>query len=212
MDELPTEAYYDLTGPGGVTVSPGGERVAFTASESDPDGDEKVGSVFTVLADGSRDPHRLTRASAAWNVEWSPDGSKLGVLMARDTDTELRVGREEDGETDESEDKASDEEAEDEAGDADDEEDEENGANGDDEPKPQVWVYDLELGGDARQVTDREHGVRDFDWGPEGERVVIAARDPTDEEEEYLDQRGEGGPSRPSASSTSSTGRGGSTR
>ena len=193
MDELPTEAYYDLTGPGEVAVSSDGERVAFTASESDPDGDEKVGSVFTVLADGSRDPHRLTRASAAWNVEWSPDGSKLGVLMARDTDTELRVGREEDGETDESEDKASDEEAEDEAGDADDGEDEENGGNGE-EPKPQVWMYDLELGGDARQVTDREHGVQDFDWGPEGERVVIAARDPTDEEEGYLDQRGESGP------------------
>lgn len=183
MDELPTDAYYDLTTPGEVAVSPDGERVAFTASESDPGEDEKVGSVFTAPADGSRDPHRLTRASAASNVEWSPDGSKLGVLMARDTDTELRVGRD-----DESEKNGDNEE--DDAADAD---DDEIGGNGD-EPKPQVWVYDLELGGDARQVTDREHGVRDFDWGPEGERVVIAARDPTDEEEDYLDQREEGAP------------------
>jgi dipeptidyl aminopeptidase/acylaminoacyl peptidase len=186
MDELPTDAYYDLTTPGEVAVSPEGDRVAFTASESDPDEDEKVGSVFTVPADGSRDPHRLTRAAAAWNVRWSPDGSRLGVLMARDTDTELRVGR--DGDDERAEDEAGDEGEEDEG------EDEAGGGSGDEEPKPQVWVYDLELGGDARQVTDREHGVRDFDWGPEGERVVIAARDPTDGEEEYLDQREEGGP------------------
>jgi len=192
MDELPTAAYYDLTTPGEVAVSPDGDRVAFTASESDPDEDEKVGSVFTAPADGSRDPHRLTRASAAWNVEWSPDGSKLGVLMARDTDTELRVGRDADDEEGdaEAEDSESDEDDADENGD---DEADENGGNGD-EPKPQVWVYDLELGGDARQMTDREHGVRDFDWGPDGERVVIAARDPTDDEEEYLDQREEGGP------------------
>ncbi|MEF8853172.1 MAG: hypothetical protein V5A44_12160 [Haloarculaceae archaeon] len=101
MDELPTGAYYDLTTPGEVAVSPDGDRVAFTASESDPDEDERPSSVFTVPADGSRDPHRLTRASAAWNVEWSPDGRRLGVLMARDTDTELRVGRDdENGESD----------------------------------------------------------------------------------------------------------------
>ena len=93
MDELPTDAFYDLTTPGQVAVSPDGERVAFTATESDPEADERPSSVFVVPADGSRDPHRLTRASGAWNVAWSPDGSKLGVLMARDTDTVLRVGR-----------------------------------------------------------------------------------------------------------------------
>ncbi|PSP70691.1 S9 family peptidase, partial [Halobacteriales archaeon QH_8_67_27] len=55
-------------------------------------------------------------------------------------------------------------------------------------------MYDLERGGDARQVTDCQEGVREFDWGPDGERVVVSARDLTDEEREYLDQRRDGGP------------------
>ncbi|MFC7141641.1 S9 family peptidase [Halosimplex aquaticum] len=195
MDELPADAIYDRTRPGELAVSPDGDRVAFAASEADSDEDERLQSVFVVPADGSRDPHRLTRASGAWNVEWSPDGSKLGVVMVRDEDIALRVGRD-DANADES-DGGSDTD-----GDGDGEEDDADGENGDgeshgnggDEPKPQVWVYDLELGGDARQVTDREKGVRDFDWGPEGERIVVSARDPTDEEREYLEQRREDGP------------------
>jgi dipeptidyl aminopeptidase/acylaminoacyl peptidase len=191
MDEVPAEAFYDLTAPSGVAVSPDGDRVAFTASESDPEEDERPSSVFTVPADGSRDPHRLTRASGAWNVEWSPDGGRLGVLMARETDTELRVGRDEGDEDGDDDGADGDSEADSEG----DDEDGTEGENGGDEgPKPQVWVYDLERGGDARQVTDRDEGVRGFDWGPDGERVVIAARDPTDEEREYLDQRREDGP------------------
>ncbi|MFB6151246.1 MAG: prolyl oligopeptidase family serine peptidase [Haloarculaceae archaeon] len=196
MDELPTDAFYDLTTPAEVAVSPDGERVAFVASEFDPDGDDRRSSVFVAPADGGREPHRLTRVSDASNVTWSPDGARLGVVMARETDTELRVGRDEsdreslvgeeagDGD-DEDETAGDDEEAEGESAD-------ENG--GDEEPKPQVWVYDLERGGDARQVTDRNRGVRDFDWGRDGERLVASARDPTDEEEEYLDRREEGGP------------------
>ncbi len=49
-------------------------------------------------------------------------------------------------------------------------------------------------GGDARQVTDREEGVREFDWSPDGERLVISSRDPTEEERDYLADRRDGGP------------------
>ncbi|WP_459194361.1 S9 family peptidase [Halosimplex sp. J119] len=185
MDELPADAVYDRTRPTQVAVSPDGDRVAFAASEADPDEDETHQSIFVAPVNGSRDPHRLTRASGAWNVEWSPDGSKLGVVMVRDDDLSLRVGRDDEDEDTQADDGDADEET--------DTEDGSNGANGD-EPKPQVWVYDLELGGDARQVTDREEGVQDFDWGPDGERVVVSARDPTDEEREYLDQRRDEGP------------------
>jgi len=188
MDELPPEAIYDLTRPTEVAVSPDGGRVAFAASEADPDEDVNHQSVFVVPADGGRDPHRLTRASGAGNIEWSPDGSKLGVVMVRDDDLSMRVGREEEDEDDDTDAEADSGDSE-----AEDDTDGENGS-GDDEPKPQVWVYDLELGGDARQVTERDEGVRDFDWGPEGERVVVSARDPSDEEREYLDQRRDDGP------------------
>nr|WP_227375646.1 hypothetical protein [Haladaptatus halobius] len=60
-----------------------------------------------------------------------------------------------------------------------------------DEPKSQVWVFDLERSGDTRQVTDREGGIREFDWGPESDRLVVSARDPTEEEREYLEVRRE---------------------
>ncbi|MFC6752553.1 AAA family ATPase, partial [Halorubrum tibetense] len=63
-----------------------------------------------------------------------------------------------------------------------------------DDPTPQVWLFDLALGGDARQLTDREHGVSEFDWSPDGDRIVVAADDPTDAQREYRDAREEGGP------------------
>ncbi|WP_053948335.1 alpha/beta hydrolase family protein [Halolamina sediminis] len=178
MSELPLHAYYDLTQIGEIAVSPDGDRAAFTTTESDPDADEPVSSLFVVPTDGSRDPHRLTRVSGAGSPQWSPGGDRLGFLAARDEDSDLRVGRDEDEEEDEEE----------EAG--------PNGAGGgsDEEPNSQLWVFDLALGGDAQQITEFEEGVREFDWAPDGERIVVTARDPTEAESAYLDERRDGGP------------------
>lgn len=186
MNKLPTDAIYDLTRPMQVSVSPDGTRVAFQAFEYDRGKNNRRSSVFTVPADGSRDPYRLTRVSDAATMRWSPDSSRLGVVMTRKRDVELQVGS---GETDDDQ--------MDEAGDGSSEADEEDDGidnGGGDDSRPQLWVYDLERGGDARQVTDHDEGIRDFDWGPAGERVVISARDPTDEEEASLKQRRDDGP------------------
>src|SRR5699024_4058570 len=166
---------YDLTTITEFVVLPDGERAAFVATESSRTDDERHSSIFVVPTDGSRPPHRLSRVSDARSPKWSPDGSQLGFLAAREWDMALAVC--EDG---------SDEAVEDEEG------EEETDGKGEDDPKSQLWTFDLEFGGDAIQVTDREEGVREFDWAPDGTRVVISARDPTDDEQEYLDARREG--------------------
>lgn len=187
-DELNLSDFHELAFVGGLELSPDGNRIAFVATESDPEEDVRRNSLFVVPADGSDDPYRLTRASGAGTPKWSPDGTKLGFIAAREQDTALRVGPKDETED---EDKA-DEEGEEK--DADSDETADTGNNNSDEPKAQVWIFDLTRGGDARQVTEREEGVREFDWGPDGDRIVISARDPTDEEQEEIEQRREDGP------------------
>lgn len=177
----PTE-YYDLTIISLPAVSPDGERVAFLATECDRDNDDRHTSLFVVPTDGSDEPYRLSRASDAGNPQWSPAGRYLAFTATRDEDTEFAVKS---AGTDENE------------GDSDgnDEIDVDDGDDGnDDEPESQVWIFDMKRGGDARQVTDRDHGVNDFDWGPDGDRIVVSARDPTENEEKYLDQLEDFGP------------------
>ncbi|MFC7177745.1 TolB family protein [Halosegnis marinus] len=168
MTTLEPDDIYEYTGVLDAALSPSGDRAAFVATEFDPDEDRRRNSVFVVPTDGSRDPYRLTRASDASSPVWGPDGEKLGFLAARETDLAMTVGPNE--------------------------EDDEEEENGDDGPKPQVWVFDLARGGDARQATDRDEGVRAFDFGPEGERIVFDARDPSDEQAEKLAERRDDGP------------------
>jgi len=103
MDELPADRFFDFGEISELAVGPDGDRIAFVLDEFDPEEDERRRSLFVVPADGSRDPHRLTRASDASTPKWSPDGSKLGFVAARDEDVELAVGTSDD-ETDDEED------------------------------------------------------------------------------------------------------------
>ena len=177
--DLVPEDIYEYTELREVAVSPDGDRVAFVAHGFDESEDRRRPGLFVAPADGSREPHRLTRASDANSPAWSPDGDRLGFLAVRERDAELAVGPEE-TDSDENDDGGT--------------ENGEAAGGGDDEPRSQVWVFDLECGGDARQVTDREEGVRGFDWGPDGERIVVDARDPTDEQAERLAARRDDGP------------------
>ena len=201
--DIPITDLYDHTSIVDVAVDPQGERVAFVTKDDDAIADERRTSLFVCPADGSAPPHRLTRVSDASTPRFSPDGSKLGFLAAREEDVSISLSRpatdrdEADGdasEGDEADGDAADGDAS-EGDEADGDASEGDEADGDDEdPETQVWTFDLDRGGDARQVTTRDDGVADFDWAPDGDRLVVAARDPTEEQRARLDQRKDGGP------------------
>ena len=186
-EPIPFDEYYELRTIQTHTLSPDGERVAFVVEEFDAEADETHRSLFVVPTDGSAEPHRLTRVADASSPTFSPCGTRLGFLAARSEDVAITT----EGTSD-------DEDADAPADDQDGTTDEGDGgsASSDDgeEPDTQLWVFDLERGGDARQVTTHDEGISEFDWAPDGERVVVTARDPTEEEREYLDEREEGGP------------------
>lgn len=172
--------FYELTELTDLSLSPDGTRVAFVADEFDPTADDRHSSLFVAPTDGSQNPHRLTRVSDAGMPEWGPHGNRLAFRAARPRDVARSVGR--DADTD---------------GDADDADGTDRSQPGDDpdeEPNQQVWVYDLELGGDAMQVTDFDEGARSYDWSPDGDRMVVAARDPTDDQATYLETVRDDGP------------------
>lgn len=169
MDPIPLDDWYDLTRLSALALSPSGDRAAFVALEAAPEDDTTVSSLFLVPTDGSAAPRRLTRVEGGAGMpRFSPSGDRLAFVGTREPDVDRRVG--ETGASDDGD------------------------RTADDEPRSQVWLFDLNRGGDAEQVTDFEEGVEAFDWGPEGNRLVVAARDPTDEERASLEDRRDGGP------------------
>ena len=54
--------------------------------------------------------------------------------------------------------------------------------------KQQIFLINPR-GGDAKQLTDREDGVSDFDWSPDGTRIAFAATDPKGEEMQQREEQ-----------------------
>ena len=140
------EDYYDLTTVRPVAVSPDGRRIAFVATERDAAADELRSSILVVPADGSAEPHRLTRASGARAPAWSPDGTRLGFIAEREADAGRRVGPDED---------------------------DENGAGSDRDPEPQVRAFDPAREAERRAVDPNPSGDATTGLIPDLSRNII---------------------------------------
>lgn len=157
--DLDIQRFLEQTRPWEVRVAPGGNRAAFRAADFARDDGERLRDVFLQELDAETSPHRLNRVSEGALFRWNPDGSKLGFVATREPERERRsvVGQHRIKER--------------------------NGVSGGHDAGPrQVWVFDFERGGDAIQVTDLPTAVLDFDWSPDGERIVVSGKEQQEED------------------------------
>lgn len=65
----------------GVTWSPDGSRIAFSSARHDTWDLDGIADIWTVAADGSDEPKRVTETVAAYTApSWSPDGSRIAYF------------------------------------------------------------------------------------------------------------------------------------
>jgi len=143
-----------------VQTAPNGRRAVAVVEHALRKDDRMSRSLWLVDLAGDDAPHRLTRQGGRDDrPRWSPDGRSVAFLSDRPRSVEA---------DDATDDKAG-------------------GSNGDaDAPHTQLWLLDLERGGEPEQLTDWPEGVDDFAWAPDGRHLALVLRTPDEAEQGYL--------------------------
>ncbi len=154
---LPSDLH-DLHVPTEVRLSPDGRWVAFTVKATGPAKDDYREAVWLAPADGSVPARQLTLGSRHdTHPRWSPDGSRLAFLSDRGAVLEAGGGGTRPGRTG-------------------------FGRRHGDAPgaspaeladgATQVWLLPM-AGGEARELTQLPHDVKDLAWNPDGSRLCV---------------------------------------
>src|SRR5580698_1921061 len=82
------EDYFAFQFMGDARISPDGKQVAYVLTAIDQKKNRRNSSIWLVSVDGQSAPRRLTAEGFNSNSpRWSPDGSRLAFLSARNTET-----------------------------------------------------------------------------------------------------------------------------
>lgn len=158
------ERFLDVSSILEVSIAPAGDRVAFVREAYDADDLDRRTVLCVVETDGSGSVRQVTRSGSVSNPRWGPDGDRLAFLGSREGDDHGARAR-------------------------DVSEDDPLWTGSDPAAETQLWVMNLARGGDATRLTAFPDGARDYDWAPDGDRFVVAARDPTEDQAAALRDR-----------------------
>jgi dipeptidyl aminopeptidase/acylaminoacyl peptidase len=190
------EDYYAFEFLGDPRLSPGGRRVAYVVTTVDQRQNRRQSQIWLAATDGSRPPRQLTTSTqSSSSPRWSPDGRTLAFLSSRpsnDPAPASQTGPAQSNPPTQSNAQGGSQPAQQQpqvsstpapasspttqgtattpgVSSA------QQTASADTQPRAQVWALSLE-GGEARRLTNLKNGVNNFDWSPDGARLVVTTR------------------------------------
>jgi dipeptidyl aminopeptidase/acylaminoacyl peptidase len=188
---ITAEDYYAFEFLSDPRLSPDGQWVAYVVTTVDQRQNRRVSQIWLAAADGSRPPRQLTTSpQSSSSPRWSPDGRALAFLSSRPSadspapsqpspsaspsspaaqgasppqststpapaTTPGQIGTATTPGVPSALQTAA--------------------ASAEAQPRAQVWLLSLD-GGEARRLTNLKNGAGNFDWSPDGTRLVLTSR------------------------------------